>query len=192
MKKFILGLVIGIVLVPLAVYLYFLSGRAPVATSDPMMPFEKLAAHTALEARLDRDMPKTVPLKADEATFMAGAHVYMHNCVLCHGALNRPVSPVAKGMFPYPPQLLEPDQQVTDDPPGETFWKAKNGIRLTGMPGFHASLTETQLWQVSLMLANADKLPESVKQELNFGPPPAPAEKSAEQAAPAAGKAKKK
>jgi mono/diheme cytochrome c family protein len=52
---------------------------------------------------------------------------------------------------------------VTDDPPGETYWKAANGIRLTGMPGFMGSLSDTQLWQVSLMLANADKLPAAAK-----------------------------
>jgi mono/diheme cytochrome c family protein len=52
---------------------------------------------------------------------------------------------------------------VTDDPAGETYWKAANGIRLTGMPGYRGTLTDTQLWQVSLMLANADKLPASVK-----------------------------
>ena len=51
---------------------------------------------------------------------------------------------------------------VTDDPPAETFWKVANGIRLTGMPGFKQSLSETQMWQISLMLANADRLPRSV------------------------------
>jgi mono/diheme cytochrome c family protein len=51
---------------------------------------------------------------------------------------------------------------VTDDPPGETYWKVANGIRLTGMPGFSQSLSPTEIWQISLMLANADKLPPSV------------------------------
>ena len=46
---------------------------------------------------------------------------------------------------------------VSDDPPGETFWKVANGIRLTGMPEFNEILTTTQIWQVSLLLANADK-----------------------------------
>jgi mono/diheme cytochrome c family protein len=55
---------------------------------------------------------------------------------------------------------------VTDDPPGETFWKAKNGIRLSGMPAFGKSLTEHQLWQVSVMLAATDKLPPAVIQQL--------------------------
>jgi hypothetical protein len=35
------------------------------------------------------------------------------------------------------------------------------------MPGFKKSLSETQMWQVSLLLANADKLPDSVKQSLS-------------------------
>jgi hypothetical protein len=65
-------------------------------------------------------------------------------------------------MFPHPPQFFNGDT-VTDDPPGETYWKAANGIRLTGMPGYKASLSETQLWQVSLLLAHADKLPPAVK-----------------------------
>jgi len=47
-------------------------------------------------------------------------------------------------MYPPPPQLLSPEQGVTDDPVGVTysFWKVKNGIRLTEMPAFNGSLTE--------------------------------------------------
>jgi len=51
---------------------------------------------------------------------------------------------------------------VTDDPAGESYWKVANGIRMTGMPSFHESLSDAQVWQVSLLLANADKLPASV------------------------------
>jgi hypothetical protein len=32
-----------------------------------------------------------------------------------------------------------------------------NGIRLTGMPSYKGVLTDTEIWQVSLLLANADK-----------------------------------
>jgi len=68
-------------------------------------------------------------------------------------------------MFPKPPQLFR-GKGVTDDEPGETYWKVANGIRLTGMPGFGATLKDDQLWQVSLVLAHADKLPESVRNRL--------------------------
>jgi hypothetical protein len=78
----------------------------------------------------------------------------------------KPPTPQAKGMFPKPPQLFKSDEMVTDDPPGVTFWKAANGIRLTGMPGFASSLSNMQLWQVSVLLAHADKLPPSVTARL--------------------------
>jgi thiosulfate dehydrogenase len=182
MKKFFIGLVVGLVVMPLVGLLYFAGGFAPVATTDPMMPFEKLMAGAALDARIEKEMPKSVPLEANEATYQAGAMIYRHNCGVCHGVIGQPQSLISKGMFPYPPQLLPPHKGVTDDPPGETFWKVKNGIRLTGMPGFGGSLTDDQMWQVSLMLANADKLPDNVKKDLTFGPPPA--EQSAAPSAP--------
>jgi hypothetical protein len=65
-------------------------------------------------------------------------------------------------MYPHPPVLFE-GKGVTDDEPGESYWKIFNGIRLTGMPGFSKSLSETQMWQLALLVANADKLPSSAK-----------------------------
>jgi hypothetical protein len=78
-------------------------------------------------------------------------------------------------MYPKPPDLLV-GKGVTDDEAGETYWKISNGIRLTGMPGFSRSLSETQMWQIAILLANADKLPPSVKAALVASPgSPAPA-----------------
>lgn len=165
MKNFIIGLIIGVILVPLAVYVYFTTGMAPVATSAQAMPFEKTLAKKSLNARVEKEMPKTVPIPADEQTYAAGAKVYDGNCAVCHGLPNQPQTPLAKGMFPKPPQLFM-GKGVTDDPPGETYWKVKNGIRLTGMPSFAPDLSDTQIWQVSLLLANADKISPAVKQLL--------------------------
>jgi hypothetical protein len=36
------------------------------------------------------------------------------------------------------------------------------------MPGFRPRLSETQMWQVSLLVANADKLPKSVHDVLSL------------------------
>jgi mono/diheme cytochrome c family protein len=85
-------------------------------------------------------------------------------------------------MYPAAPQLWAPHGNgvvgVSDDPPGETYWKVKNGIRLSGMPAFDQILNDTQIWQVSLLLANADKpFPADVldllKQPMDFDPQPA-------------------
>lgn len=163
--KFILGLIIGMLIVPAAGYLYFMSGHAPVATADPTMPFEKRLANAALHARVDKEMPHSAPIAANEETFVAGAPIYRDNCAVCHGLPNQEQSAIAKGEFPKPPRLFH-GKGVTDDEPGETYWKVANGIRLTGMPSFKNDLTDTQMWQVSLLLANADKLSDKVKQQL--------------------------
>ena len=162
MRTFLIGVVIGLVIFPVIVYFYFSTGMAPVATSAPPMPFEKTFARMALHARLDKEVPKTVPIQADEAAYTAGAQIYKENCAVCHGLPTGAQTPIAEGMFPPPPKLMQ-GKGVTDDPPGETYWKVAGGIRMTGMPGFGKTLSTTQMWQVSLLLANADKLPASVK-----------------------------
>jgi len=174
MGKFILGVIVGMILLTGGVVLYLVSGYAPVATTDHPFPFEQRIAMKALHAKADKEMPKAPPMEADEPTLTAGVNVYRENCAVCHSVPSQPQSNIAKGMFPRPPKLLEGDEMVTDDPIGETFWKAKNGIRLTGMPGFQASLSDQELWQVSLLLAKADKLPPSVQQALAAPPAPPP------------------
>lgn len=173
MRGFIFGLIVGLIAVPLAVYLYFGSGNAPVATADQAMPFERRLAHKALDARVEKEMPKTVPVAADETTYRAGAQVYRERCAICHSFSDGSPSPMGQGMFPRPPRLLQ-GTGVTDDEPGETYWKVANGIRLTGMPAFRQSLSDVQMWQVSLLLANANKLPDAVKPMLMQpqNPPP--------------------
>jgi mono/diheme cytochrome c family protein len=69
-------------------------------------------------------------------------------------------------MFPPPPQLFVHDQMVTNDPPGVTYWKVTHGIRLSGMPGFPDVLNDTQRWQVTMLVAHADKLSPAVLAEL--------------------------
>lgn len=170
MKTFLAGLVIGIIIVPLAVYWYFSSGRAPVATGDRPIPFENKLANSALHAHIVREMPKSVPIQANEETYMAGARIYNQYCGICHGYPGMDQSAIAKGEFPKPPHLFK-GKGVTDDEPGETYWKVANGIRLTGMPSFKEALNDTQMWQVSLLLANADKISDALKQQLK---PPAP------------------
>jgi thiosulfate dehydrogenase len=162
----VLGIILGAAAIVFGVYFYFAAGQAPVATSASPMPFEKKLAHRALDAAISREMPKTVPIQPDEPNLAAGAQVYREQCAVCHGLPEQKETLIAAGMFPHPPKLLE-GKGVTDDEPGESYWKVANGIRLTGMPGFRPRLSETQMWQVSLLVANADKLPKPVHDTLS-------------------------
>jgi len=144
MKTFLVGFVAGVAVLLLGAALYFGLGMAPVATSAPAMPFERLMAGMALHARIGKEMPGQAPMQADEANLLAGAQVYREQCSVCHGLNGQKETAIAHGMYPHPPQLFG-GHGVTDDPVGETYWKAENGIRLTGMPAYKGSLSETQL-----------------------------------------------
>jgi len=69
-------------------------------------------------------------------------------------------------MYPKPPALLD-GKGVTDDPAGETYWKVAGGIRMSGMPGFQQTLSSTEMWQVSILLAHADRLPTKIQASLS-------------------------
>lgn len=162
MLRFLFGLVVGLLIVPIVGFVYVFLGYAPVATAAAPLPLEKWITHAALNARIDKEAPHSSPLAANEENFEAGARVYHDHCEGCHGAPGRDADRAARSMFPRPPQLWR-GKGVTDDPVGETWWKVANGIRLSGMPAFEGVLNRDQQWQVSLLLANADKLPEKVR-----------------------------
>ena len=160
MGRFIFGIVIGLLLLPAGLWAWFKYGHPPVAVADTPLPFEQQITAVPLHSRIDKEMPGEVKAQANEATFIAGAHVYRQQCSFCHGVYGSP-SAVASHMFPDAPQLWEKHHGevvgVSDDPPGETYWKVANGIRLSGMPAYKQMLSETDMWQVSVLLANADK-----------------------------------
>jgi thiosulfate dehydrogenase len=165
MKRFVQGFLAAVGLIVVGVAGYVGLGLAPVATASAPLPFEELVTGVALRARIRREAPKSSPVPPTEDAYAAGARTYRNNCAVCHGLPGQEQTAIAKGEFPKPPELFK-DQGVTDDPVGDTYWKIANGIRLTGMPGFTGSLGSDQIWQVSLLLANADKLSPAVKTAL--------------------------
>jgi thiosulfate dehydrogenase len=159
--RFAIGFIIGLVLLPVLFFCYLRFGNPPVAVADSPFLFEKQLVHAPLHRRIARDMPKSVPIQPSADNLTAGAQVYRQNCAFCHG-LNTQNSTVAPHMYPQAPQLWhahgsESIVGVSDDPPQETYWKVANGIRVSAMPSFDQVLSSTQMWQVSLLLANANK-----------------------------------
>jgi len=161
MGRILLGIILCLILLPLAVLAWFRFGHPPVAVADAPFPYEQQIVQIPLNARIDREMTGNPPIQPDEGTLTAGAQVYSDQCAVCHGFQGRP-STLGPSMYPKAPQLWVQHKGssvvgVCDDPPGETYWKVFNGIRLTGMPEFSSTLTDTEIWQVTLLLANANK-----------------------------------
>jgi thiosulfate dehydrogenase len=156
-----LAFVLGLLIIPVTVYAWFSFGHPPVAAGDSPFPFEAQIVRQPLGARIEREAPKQSPLPLNDANLNAGGETYRTQCASCHGLKAHP-SQFGTTMYPEATQLWEKHGHkgvvgVSDDPAGETFWKIKNGIRLTGMPSYQSLLSEDQMWQVSLLLSSADK-----------------------------------
>jgi thiosulfate dehydrogenase len=125
-------------------------------------PLRRNWRNKALNAHIEKQHVVQSPVAADEPNFLTGADVYKQHCATCHGLPGQPPTDYATTMYPKPTQLFR-GTGVTDDPASESYWKAANGIRLSGMPAFKSKLTDTQLRQVSQLVAHANEIPESVK-----------------------------
>jgi mono/diheme cytochrome c family protein len=165
-----------VILVLLVVsYLGLRFGALPVAVADSAFPFERQIVKIPLRARVDRET-KTPPFGASDQVFESGAHIYQEHCALCHGIPGHD-SAFAKQMWPPPPQLWKKHGTqgavgLSDYEPGLAYWFVTNGVRLTGMPSFAHILSDTERWQVSLLLKNANKeMPAPVTEILNAPKP---------------------
>ncbi len=140
------------------------SGRIPANADAAPSAFETWAASTSLNATLAREAPKQPnPVELTDHNLLEGVRLFAHNCAVCHGSGNPASvpSPIAAGLYQKPPQLAK--EGVEDDPEGDTFWRVKHGIRLTGMPSFGATLSDRQIWTLALFLKHMDKLPQAVQ-----------------------------
>jgi thiosulfate dehydrogenase len=157
LRGFILGVVMIVLIFVVGGYLFVRGGGVSLATTARPLPIEASVARMALRASIGNAAEQKDPLPFNDGNMSAGENVYKENCAVCHGAPDRSRTAISKGMFPSPPQLFEKEDMVTDDPEGVTYWKVTHGIRLSGMPGFGGTLSDTQRWQVTMLVAHADK-----------------------------------
>ena len=165
MRGFIAGIIAAIVVALVGTYVLLQSGFIP-ANADAMPGgLEIWAANTSLNATLKREAPTAPnPVALTDDNLMEGVKLYARHCAICHGTATgeASASPVAKGLYPRPPQLAT--DGVEDDAEGVSYWKIKHGIRLTGMPSWAGSLNDQQIWTLALFLKHMDKLPPSAQQ----------------------------
>ena len=156
-KGFAAGVAATVVLGLLGAYLFVSMGCMP-ANADAKPPaLEKWAARKSLKATIDREAPKTPnPVALDDENLKACVKLYAANCIACHGAADGAASNIAKGLYQRAPQLGK--HGVTDDEEGETYWKIYHGIRMTGMPSYRGTLSERQMWTITLFLKHMDEL----------------------------------
>lgn len=159
-RGFIAGIIVSILVALIGAYGLLQSGLIPANADGKPGGLELWAASKSLDATLRNQAPKGAnPVALTDANLIDGVTLYGQHCAICHGtaAGASSASPVAKGLYPAPPQFAA--EGVEDDPDGASYWKIKHGIRLTGMPAWGANLTDRQVWTLALFLKHMDKLP---------------------------------
>jgi thiosulfate dehydrogenase len=157
---FVAGVVAAVFVALIGGYIILQSGLVPANADAEPGPLETWAAQTSLHATLAREVPKGPnPVALTDENLISGVDLYGQHCAICHGTAkgDASASPVAKGLYPRPPQLAT--DGVEDDPEGVSFWKITHGIRWTGMPSWKGALTDQQIWTLALFLKHMDKLP---------------------------------
>ena len=160
MRGFILGVAASALVALVGGFVVIESGLIPANADATPGGLELWAAGTSLSATVNREAPKIAnPVALSDEHLVEGVKLYGEHCAICHGtaAGDASASPVAKGLYPKPPQLAT--DGVEDDAEGLSYWKIKHGIRLTGMPSWKGSLSDTQIWTLALFLKHMDKLP---------------------------------
>ena len=168
LKGFIAGVIAAILVGVVGAYVVLESGLIPANADAKPGGCELWAAGTSLSATLRDQAPKGPnPVALTDSNLAQGIALYGQHCAICHGtaAGASSASPIAKGLYPAPPQLAE--DGVEDDPEGVSYWKIKHGIRLTGMPAWGPALSDRQIWTLALFLKHMDKLPPDAQQAWN-------------------------
>jgi mono/diheme cytochrome c family protein len=133
------------------------AGLVDFSASKPPGRLEERVATFALERSIARHAPKmSNPLANSPAAAAAGLALFRTHCVTCHGAPG--VDPSEGGASLNPPAPGLTLARVQARPDGELRWIVANGIRMTGMPGFGASRSEQEIWQLVAALRRLPRL----------------------------------
>jgi mono/diheme cytochrome c family protein len=117
------------------------------ALKEPSRTESFLAIHARswLVAREAQQQLPTEPISNPES-IEEGHTIYGASCAGCHGYDGRTPTPLGASLYPRAPSLANPGPQSFTD--GEMFVVIRNGIRLSGMPGFGARESSDQIWQL--------------------------------------------
>jgi mono/diheme cytochrome c family protein len=180
MGKFILGVIVTLLILILGGLGFAMLGFLPTAANVPPPNFERHVAMSAVDASMERHAPHlTNPLAPTDQNLEDGMKLYTMNCALCHGGLDRKPSTLAASFYPPPPNFIS---DPPDDPEWHTYYTMRTGIRYTGMPAWDKTLSEQDMWKITMLLSHLDKLPPAVQDywKANFNVAPAAADEKKE------------
>ena len=177
MGKFFLGVIITLAILILGGLGFAALGFFPTSANVEPPHWERHLTMSAVDASMERHAPRvTNPLMPTDDNLKDGIKLYTMNCALCHGSLDRKPSTLATSFYPPPPNFVS---DPPDDPEWHVFYTIRTGVRYTGMPAWDKTLTNDDMWKITMFLSHMEKLPPAVQEywKTSFGAAPEPEKK---------------
>ena len=154
MKTVLLTLLSSAALVALAGYAYVYFGSFDIAAIHPDNPTMAWMIHQVSDRAVGARISENIaPDGLDKPKLaLAGAKLYAENCAVCHSGPVLEPTKISMGLNPAPPSLFKAGR---DADPAEPFWFIKNGIKMTAMPGFASTLSDSEIWSLAAFIKNA-------------------------------------
>jgi len=155
--KFLSFIGVLAVIVVVADAVFFFGGFYNVAATEPDLGVVAWALEYVREVSINRHATDQPPAAMENpATIRAGARAYAsRGCTNCHGGPGVMWAKFSEGLRPDPPDLKDVAKERTS---AQIFWVIRNGIKMTGMPGF--SLIEAPDEEIWTIAAFVKKLPD--------------------------------
>jgi mono/diheme cytochrome c family protein len=156
---------------------YGSSGFSALEKPSALEEFGARMARGAAMPRLARNLPNPV-LNTPEVIADSRAH-WADHCAVCHGNDGSGETEMGSHMYPRAPDMREQQtQQLTD---GELYFIIENGIRLSGMPGWHTPGKEGDSWKLVHFIRHLKKLSPEELAEMEKLNPKGPEDRQEEQ-----------
>ena len=135
-----------IVLLIGGISMFIYSGYYNIAASEPHLTIVRWVFETARNrsVRYHADKAPALP-EREEADLREGIRHYDEMCVICHAAPGVEQSDISKGQNPEPPDLAKEVQEWSRE---ELFWIIKNGLKMTGMPAFGRTRSDSEIGDI--------------------------------------------
>lgn len=157
------------IIAKIAAAIYFFGGFYSVAGNAEEPRVVAWALERVRAASIDRHAVERPPGGTDDVALVrAGAKAFAaRGCAACHGAPGVEWGKFAEGLNPAPADLKE---IAPERAPREIFWVVKNGIRMTGMPGFAAAgVADAEIWAITAFVKKLPSVTEAQFKEWTAG-----------------------
>jgi mono/diheme cytochrome c family protein len=156
MKKTLLTVIVVVLFEIIAVIIGVYSGIPDVSAAKPEGSIVDWFLNTIKDRSIQSRAASIVsPSLSDSSLIAAGFRHYNEMCVTCHGAPGKKPDELAQGLNPPAPDLAV---STIDLSPAEMFLIVKNGIKMTGMPAFEPSHSDSEIWTIVAFLQRLQTL----------------------------------